>query len=262
MNDPDAIDLFAGPGGWDLAARELGLTVLGIENDPATCATREAAGLPTLCADVRKLDPLDYLALGLIASPPCQTFSAAGKGSGRAELADIVGLIRFAPFHPRFTDERTALVLEPLRWIMARAEVRNPYTWIAMEQVPTVLPIWEAYAQVLRSIGYTVSTGRLSAEQYGVPQTRRRAFLVAKLRGPVRLPAPTHSRYFSHDPQRLEEGVKPWVSMAEALGWGMTGRPCMTVTGGGTATGGAEPFGNAARSGIERERESEVGGAW
>ena len=36
------------------------------------------------------------------------------------------------------------------------------------------------------------------------------------------------------------------VSMAEALGWGVGDRPSWTVTGGGTDTGGAEVFGNAA----------------
>jgi DNA (cytosine-5)-methyltransferase 1 len=50
-----------------------------------------------------------------------------------------------------------------------------------------------------------------------------------------------------------------WVSMAEALGWGMTHRPSMTVTGGGTSKGGAEPFGNAARQGMLRELEA---GRW
>jgi DNA (cytosine-5)-methyltransferase 1 len=66
--------------------------------------------------------------------------------------------------------------------------------------------------------------------------------------------------------------LMPWVSMADTIGWGMTGRPSMTVTGGGAATGGAEPFGNAARQGMAREhtagrwqmqsrRDSPAGGA-
>jgi DNA (cytosine-5)-methyltransferase 1 len=41
------IDLFAGPGGWDLAAQSLGMEVVGVELDDAACATREAAGLRT-----------------------------------------------------------------------------------------------------------------------------------------------------------------------------------------------------------------------
>jgi len=51
--------------------------------------------------------------------------------------------------------------------------------------------------------------------------------------------------------------VEKWVSMAEALSWGMTHRPSMTVTGGGTETGGAEPFGNGARKSMQREIAAE-----
>ena len=47
--------------------------------------------------------------------------------------------------------------------------------------------------------------------------------------------------------------------MAEALGWGMTERPAMTVTGGGAATGGAEPFGTGSRRSMARERAA---GRW
>ena len=67
------------------------------------------------------------------------------------------------------------------------------------------------------------------------------------------MPTPTHSRYYSRDPKRLDPGVLPWVSMADALGWGMDARPSMTVCGGGTDTGGAEPFGNGSRVGMRRE---------
>jgi len=114
--------------------------------------------------------------------------------------------------------------------------------------VPAVLPIWEKCAEVLRSIGYTVATGNLASEQYGVPQTRKRAILVARApwmtaaMGPAELPEPTHSRYHPRTPTKLDDGVLPWVSMAEALGWGLTARTSPTVTGGGTETGGAEPI--------------------
>jgi len=53
-NDRDqnsVIDLFAGAGGWDIAARKIGIEPLGIEFDKVTCQAREAADLRTLCAD-------------------------------------------------------------------------------------------------------------------------------------------------------------------------------------------------------------------
>jgi DNA (cytosine-5)-methyltransferase 1 len=252
-----AVDLFAGPGGWDVAARNLGIGTLGIEIDKAACATRRAAGLPTVEADVLNLDPLDFPADMLIASPPCQTFSMAGNGSGRRALDDVLlgvkELSQRQPLTVVHDDERTGLVLEPLRWALEAIDAGHPYKWIALEQVPTVLPVWAAVDAVLEAEGYSVLHGLIHAEQYGVPQTRKRAVLIARLDGPVTWPEPTHSRYHSRDPQRLDEGVLPWVSMAEALGWGMTQRPAMTVTGGGTDTGGAEPFGNAARQGMRRE---------
>jgi site-specific DNA-cytosine methylase len=44
--------------------------------------------------------------------------------------------------------------------------------------------------------------------------------------------------------------------MAQALGWGATGRPGPTTTSGGTGTGGAEPFGNGARQGLRAAQEA------
>lgn len=221
-----AIDLFAGPGGWDISARQLGIVVLGIERDPSACSTRRAAGLATIEEDVLQYGPEDFPGVGLIASPPCQTFSSAGKGSGRAALDSVVeaaghlaarnGLLAHMIAD---TDERTALVLEPLRWALDAHDAGTPYEWVVLEQVPPVLPVWEAFAGHLQALGYSVATGVLSSEQYGVPQTRRRAILVARFDGAVALPAPTHSRYYPRNPDRLDPGVLPWVSMAEALGW-------------------------------------------
>ena len=61
----------------------------------------------------------------------------------------------------------------------------------------------------------------LSAERYGVPQTRKRAFLIASLDGPVSLPEPTHRSYNARrkETPEDEQALLPWVSMAEALGW-------------------------------------------
>jgi len=219
----DAIDLFAGPGGWDIAARTLGLNVLGVETDEAACETRRAAGLPTLQADVRALDPTYRPAPGLIASPPCQTFSMAGSGSGRRALDTVIDAAAKIAEHgfPELggLGPRTALILEPLRWVVEARRRGVPYGWVALEQVPTVLPVWEVFTAHLRDIGYFVATGVLSAEQYGVPQTRRHAVLIARRDYPVALPAPTHSRYYPRDPSRLDPGVLPWVSMSDALGW-------------------------------------------
>lgn len=88
--DTEVIDLFAGPGGLDVAARSLGLDPLGIEYDDAACATRAAAGLRTLQADVASLDPTDFAPCdGVVGSPPCPTFSRGGNRAGQ-QLAEII----------------------------------------------------------------------------------------------------------------------------------------------------------------------------
>jgi len=220
----DAINLFSGADGWGVGAKALGLDVVGIELDEAAAATATSAGHRTVVGSVTDYGPLDFPARGLIASPPCQTFSTAGKGAGRQALDVVEALARGMargeglPDVSAFSDPRTALVLEPLRWALQALDAGRPYEWIALEQVPTVLPVWELYAEILRNEGYSVAVGNLQAEQFGVPQTRRRAILVARLRGEARLPEPTHSRYHAHRPERLDEGVLPWVSIGEALG--------------------------------------------
>lgn len=273
MNPGIIRDDFAGPGGWSVGLNLLGLREdYGIEFDATACETAGLAGHFRWQADVTspevRTHPWSRRWIWLyIASPPCQTFSLAGNGDGRAHLtslriaARLVAVDRMTPesaiaaVSDEALDTRSVLVLEPL-YVITRHMPRN----VALEQVPPVLPIWEAYADLLREMGYSVWTGYVHSEQYGVPQTRKRAVLMASLdreiTGP---PSPTHSRYYPRNKAKLDDCVKPWVSMAEALQWGMTERPSMTVTGGGTTTGGGEPFGNAARQTIRREAEE---GRW
>lgn len=231
-----ALDLFAGTG-WGVACQRLGIAEQGVEIAPASVATREANGMSTLYRDVWEgldHDPLDYDIL--IASPPCQTFSMAGNGAGRRALDEVIEAISLGAYRDPAAlrdfgerhDPRTALVLTPLAHVY-----RDAPLYVVMEQVPTVLPVWEAVAEVMRTWGYSVVTGNLQAEMYGVPQTRKRAILIARADGvEAAMPTPTHSRYYPRDPSRLDAGVKPWVSMAEALGWGMTDKPLHTITGG------------------------------
>lgn len=85
----DVVDGFAGPGGWSIACRNLGLTELGIEYDPIVCDTRDAAGFDTIRGSVADYGPGTLHSRGLIMSPPCQMFSAAGKGAARKLLPEI-----------------------------------------------------------------------------------------------------------------------------------------------------------------------------
>ena len=84
------VDLFAGPGGWSEGLSLLNFAELGIESDEVACQTRRAAGHSTVEADVASLDPGEFEADGLIASPPCQAFSAAGKRSGDKHIPALL----------------------------------------------------------------------------------------------------------------------------------------------------------------------------
>lgn len=230
-------DDFAGPGGWEEGLRilreERGIQhapCVGIEFEASAVATARAAGQERIYGDVRAIRALLILA-GYIASPPCQTFSAAGGGSGRKNLGALRTAAYFvsegvspeaaiAAVQTDELDERSVLVLHPLTVIR---DQRPP--WVALEQVPAVLPIWETYAEILTDWGYSVRTGIVNAEEYGVPQTRRRAILTAVLDGEAAWPTKTHSRYHVRTPDRIDEGYPRWVSMADALniepGWSM-----------------------------------------
>ena len=203
------VDLFAGPGGWSEAVRALGLTEVGFELDEWACATRAAAGHLTIRADVAAF-PVDQLgdADGLIASPPCPGFSNAGDKLGRLDLPRLRAHVLHAAKHgwsspgDGWNDWRSPLTLEPMRWILATRP-----RWIALEQVPAVLPIWQTYAVALAGLGYVVAVGVVDAVDFGVPQHRKRAVLIARndTDVPLTLPTPTHRGRH--------------VSMAEALGW-------------------------------------------
>ncbi|MEU2755961.1 DNA cytosine methyltransferase [Streptomyces albidoflavus] len=257
------IDLFSGPRGWSEGLRMHGLTDIGLELDTAACRTAVAAGHPTIQCDIAAYPtrPFTGRITGLIASPPCQAWSRAGKRGGLADqplvhqaVHDLAhGRDTRAQLLARCRDPRSLLAAEPMRWL---ADLRPE--WVCMEEVVDVLPLWRQYAGVLRGWGYSVWVGVLNAADYGVPQTRRRAILIASRARTVTAPDPTHAQE-AMAPGLFGPGRARWVSMAEALGWGATDRPVPTVTAGGGKTGGAEPFPTQARNAL---LDAQQRGAW
>lgn len=94
---------------------------------------------------------------GLIAFPPCKAWSTAGKRLGLLdqplvqEAVDQLAAGRATRAHllARCRDERSLLAAEPMRSLHALNTVGAP-EWVAMEEVPDILPLWKQYAAVLR----------------------------------------------------------------------------------------------------------------
>lgn len=189
------VDLFAGPGGWDEGLSSLGVRdVIGLEFDEDACATATAAGHHREQVDIRTVDPSDYAgAVGLISSPPCQDWSQAGKASTSSVHREV---------REESSADLTHLVLPWVETIRPR--------WVACEQVRDVLPVWQQLAHDLTRLGYSTWGGILNAADYGVPQKRIRAFMLASLDAPVGPPMPSH-----HDGGLFGETA---ISAAAALG--------------------------------------------
>lgn len=269
------VELFCGARGFEaIAHRSLGVDLLGIDHWQPAIDTSLAAGLRAVRADVSALDPIDYACeIGedgiLVASPPCQSRSTAGKQLGAQDVEHVArcmmdladGRDTRSEHKAACADERSILTVEPLRWALAL----RPRA-VLLEQVPPVLPDWELVGSLLERVGYRWWAGLLRSEMFGVAQTRERAFLIARRDGkPALPPEPTHHRFVPNEPRpeatvSLLGEVLPWVSMAECLGWGMTERPSVTVVG-HSESGGRRGIdgGSGSRATLADERER---GAW
>ncbi|MGC1782095.1 MAG: DNA cytosine methyltransferase [Acidobacteriaceae bacterium] len=120
---------------------------------PADGAVINAGDFTSIGAD--DVETIDLLAGGT----PCQSFSVAGKRAG-------------------LDDPRGNLTIE-----FARLADRIRPLWLVWENVPGVLSIDEgrtfgAFLGMLVELGYGVSYRVLNAEYFGVPQRRRRVFVV------------------------------------------------------------------------------------
>jgi DNA (cytosine-5)-methyltransferase 1 len=252
------VDLYAGPGGWDEGMRQVGIRSIGVETDGAACRTAAAAGHLRVRADVPTYAVEAFAGCrGLVASPPCQAWSVAGKRQGeldRPRVHELVDAYAVGGNEPGtgWADGRSHHAAQPVRWVR---DLRPE--WVALEQVPPILGLWRHIAIVLRRWGYSTWTGVLNSADYGVPQTRERAFLLARLDGAAVPPEPTHARAPGDD---LFGGrLEPWVSMAEALGWVGVDRPARTIAG-DRSPRWAYPQGNSYATGWTLDRRTNSAG--
>jgi DNA (cytosine-5)-methyltransferase 1 len=197
-----AIDLFSGCGGLTQGLKNAGFSVLcGCEIRPEA---RQAYQLnhpdSYVYTDIRKLyasDLLQRFSLGvgeldlLAACPPCQGFSSM-RTKNRAVAEDA----------------RNELIFEVARLIIET----QPKT-VLIENVPRLLydPRVEIFQGLLKNYHFT--PGILDAQDFGVPQRRKRMILIGSKLGTVSLPPPQKKKLHVRDViEGLPEpdGVHKW----------------------------------------------------
>jgi DNA (cytosine-5)-methyltransferase 1 len=202
-NAPLAVELFAGVGGFFLGMKAAGIDVaLAVDSDEQTLATysQNFPSTSVLCADVQELTGLEIRRLlelshrqqgrewdgkiGLVfGGPPCQGLSRIGK-------RDV-------------DDPRNQLIAHFCRLV----EELQPAAFV-LENVPDLLlpkyaGLIEPSLQQLQQAGYNTWTWVLNAEDYGVPQNRKRVFIGGILH---------------HTSPRLPAAASQVVTVREAIG--------------------------------------------
>jgi DNA (cytosine-5)-methyltransferase 1 len=181
-----AIDLFCGAGGLSEGFRQAGFHVLaGQDLDETAGATfasthHEARFIPGPIQEVSAADLLRATGLKrgeldvLIGGPPCQGYSVYNHQRGE-------------------DDPRAGLFREYLRIV----DGLRP-NWLVIENVTGITSISggaivRQIEQGMSRLGYRVKMRMLKAEQFGVPQERRRIFFIAtRTPNPIFFPRPTH----------------------------------------------------------------------
>lgn len=197
---PTVVDLFCGAGGLSEGFRQAGFRVaVGQDYDEAAGRTYLTThpGASFLGGPIQSVLPEDLLSAGrlragevdlIVGGPPCQGYSVYNHQRG-------------------VHDPRAGLFKEYLRIV----EALRP-RWLVMENVSGLTSI--ANGGIIREIeaemgrlGYSVDWRILKAEEYGVPQERRRIFFIAnRIGAPIPFPAPTHG-----------PGLKPLVTIWDAI---------------------------------------------
>lgn len=201
MSQGTVIDLFCGAGGLSEGFRQAGYNVLAgndffdAAGETFAATHRHAQFLPGPIQQYTTGDFLTAASLNpgeldvLVGGPPCQGFSVYNHQRG-------------------LHDERSSLYREYLRIV----EGLRP-NWIVLENVTGMMSAGggaavDAITKGLRSLGYRVEAKVLRAEEYGVPQERRRLVFIGNRLGlPIEHPEPTHG-----------PGLLPFVNIKDAIG--------------------------------------------
>lgn len=163
MKNNQIISLFSGAGGLDLGFKKAGFNVVWANEYDKTIWETHQYNFPDCYLDKRsitQIDPSDVPdCIGIIGGPPCQSWSEAGSGRG-------------------INDHRGQLFYDYIRILKAK----QPKFFLA-ENVPGMLlekhkVAFLAIINEFKELGYNVSYHLLNANDYGVPQDRKRVIIV------------------------------------------------------------------------------------
>ncbi len=162
------LDLFAGCGGMSLGFMQAGYTINAAFDNwhPAITVYRNNFLHPIVAADLQQLHEAVYLldrfapADMIIGGPPCQDFSSAGKRDEESERSNLT--VIFA---------RIVALLLP--------------KWVVMENVERIIKskAYRTAYTILAAAGYGLTACVLDASLCGVPQQRKRLFLIGERNG-------------------------------------------------------------------------------
>ncbi len=165
------IDLFCGAGGLSEGFKQAGFDILaGIDNNSFAIETFKAThpSAKGICGDICEISSNDLMLLTglrrgeltcLVGGPPCQAFSVYNHQRG-------------------MHDHRSQLFKHYLRLV----DDLNP-EWVVMENVLGITSVGNGQAveeiqSSLADFGYDVTVHIVKAEEFGVPQERRRIFFI------------------------------------------------------------------------------------
>lgn len=163
MKNKQIISLFSGAGGLDLGFKQAGFEVIWANEYDKTIWETHKYNLPDAYLDKRSITDINQSeipdCIGIIGGPPCQSWSEAGSGRG-------------------INDHRGKLFYDYIRILKAK----QPKFFLA-ENVPGMLlarhkPAFTAIINEFKELGYNVSYHLLNANDYGVPQDRKRVIIV------------------------------------------------------------------------------------
>lgn len=155
------IDLFSGAGGFSTGARMAGLDVVWAANHWPAAVKVHAANHPDaihVCQDLFQADWTKVPKHDVLAGSPCCQGHSRARGKDR-------------PHHDASRSTAWALV--------SAAEFHRPST-VTVENVIEFSnwALFPAWCAALEALGYTLSAEVLDASRFGVPQIRKRLFIV------------------------------------------------------------------------------------